>query len=104
MVPLKVKTGAALASAFESVLRDPRYLRHRRPIWVRTDKGKQFLSGEFQRLLKRKGIQFHVCKNPDVKCSVVKRVHRTVKNKIYKYFTYKNTYRYIDVLPKFVRA
>ena len=43
-------------------------------------------------------------KNPDVKCSVVERAHRTVKTKIYKYFTYKNTYRYIDVLPKFVKA
>ena len=42
-----------------------------------------------------------MCKNPDVKCSIVERAHRTVKSK---YFTYKNTYRYIDVLPKFVRA
>jgi len=45
-----------------------------------------------------------VCKNPDVKCSVVERAHRTVKSKIYKYFTHKNTHRYIDVLPKFVKA
>ena len=29
---------------------------------------------------------------------------RKVKNKIYKYFTYKNTYRHIDVLPKVVRV
>ena len=55
-------------------------------------------------MLKREGIQFQVCKNPDVKCSVVERAHRTVKNRIYKYFTYRNTYRYIDVLPKLVRA
>ena len=34
----------------------------------------------------------------------MERAHRTVKNRIYKYFTYKNTYRYIDVLPKFVKA
>jgi hypothetical protein len=34
----------------------------------------------------------------------VERAHRTIKNRIYKYFTYKNTYRYIDVLPKFVAA
>ena len=39
MVSLKVKTGAATAAAFESVLRDPKY-RRRRPIWVRTDRGK----------------------------------------------------------------
>ena len=45
-----------------------------------------------------------MCKNPDVKCSVVEGAHRTIQNRIYKYFTYKNTYRYINVLPKFVRA
>ena len=55
-------------------------------------------------MLKREGIQFQVCKKTDVKCSVVERAHRTVKNNIYKYYTYKITYRYIDVLPKFVRA
>ena len=71
---------------------------------MRTDKGKEFLNRNFQDILKREGIQFPVCKNPDVKCSVVQRAHRTIKNRIYKYFTYKNTYRYIDVLPKFVRA
>ena len=103
MVPLKVKTGAATAAEFESVLRDPKY-RRRRPIWVRTDKGKEFLAREFQAVLKREGIQFQVCKNPDVKCSIVERAHRTVRNRIYKYFTYKNTYTYIDVLPKFVKA
>ena len=45
-----------------------------------------------------------MCKNPDVKYSVVERAQRTIKNRIYKYFTYKYTYRYIYVLPKFVKA
>ena len=103
MVPLKAKTGVAVASAFESALRDSRY-RRRRPVWVRTDKGKEFFSGQFQGVLKCEGIQFQVCKDHDVKCSDVEQSHRTVKNKIYKYFTYKNMYSYIDVLPKFVRA
>jgi len=39
-----------------------------------------------------------------VKCSVVERAHRPIRNRLYKYFTYKNTYRYIDVLPKYVKA
>ena len=95
MVPLKVKKGAAVASAFESVLRDQRNPK-RRPIWVRTDKGKEFLAREFQAVLKRECIQFQVCKNPDVKCTIVQKAHRTVKFKIYKYFTYKNTYSYIS--------
>jgi len=53
-------------------------------------------------MLKREGIQFQVCNYPDVKCSVVERSHRTIRDRLYKYFTYKNSYRYIDVLPKFV--
>jgi hypothetical protein len=54
-------------------------------------------------MLKREGIQFQVCRNPDVKCSIIERAHRTLR-KMYKYFTAKNTYRLIDVLPKFVRS
>ena len=59
---------------------------------------------QFQDMLKSEGIQYQVCKYPDVKCSVVECTHRTIKNRIYKYFTYKNTYINIDVVPKFVRA
>jgi len=55
-------------------------------------------------MLKREGIKFLVCRNPDVKCSVVERAHRTIRDRLYKYFTYKNTFRYIDVLQKFVKA
>ena len=45
-----------------------------------------------------------MCRNPDVKCSVVERAQRTIREKLYRYFTYKNTHRYIHVLPQFVRA
>jgi len=74
----------------------------RRPVWVRSDKGKEFLNVSFQKLLKREGIQFQVCRNPDIKWSIVERVQRTVRDKLYKYFTHKNTYRYVDVLSDFV--
>ena len=103
MVPLRSKTATAVTSAFQSIFKDPRFVR-RRPVWVRTDKGKAFLNKHFQEMLKREGIQFQVCKNSDMKCSVVERAHRTIRDRLYKYFTYKITYRYIDVLPKFVKA
>jgi len=105
MVPVKTKTGPSVASAFRSVFDDPKYSsRKRRPIWVRTDKGKEFLNKYFQDMLRGDGIQFQVCKNPDLKCAVLERAHRTIRGRLYKYFTYKNTYRHIDDLPKFVRA
>jgi len=60
MVPLKSKTDNAVTSAFHSIFKDPRYVR-RRPVWVRTDKGKEFLNKHCQDMLKRQGIQFQVC-------------------------------------------
>jgi hypothetical protein len=99
IVPLRSKTGTAVSSAFRSVL--AKY--SRRPIWVRTDRGKEFLNELFQDMLKE-GIQFNVCRDPNVRCAIVERSYRTIPDKLYKYMTYKNTYRYIDVLPKFVRS
>jgi hypothetical protein len=55
-------------------------------------------------MLKREGIEHQICKNLGVKYSVVERAHRTIRDRIYRYFTYKNTYKFIDVLGDFVRG
>ena len=39
-----------------------------------------------------------------MKCSIIDTAQRTIRDMLYKYFTYKNTGRYIDVLQKFVEA
>jgi hypothetical protein len=69
---------------------------------MQTNKGKEFLN--IQTMLKHEKIQFQVCRNPDVKCAIVERVQRTLRDKLFKYFTYSNSHRYLDVLLKFVRA
>jgi hypothetical protein len=106
IVPLKSKSGPTVTSTFKSIFKDNRYSKpvKSRPIWVQTDKGKEFLNTTFQYMLKHENIQFQVCRSPDVKCSIIERVHRTIRDKLYKYFTYKNTYRYVEVLEKFVTA
>ena len=38
--------------------------------------------------------------NADTEASVVERFNRTLKTKMWKHFTWKNTLKYIDVLPK----
>jgi hypothetical protein len=60
---------------------------------VQRDKGIMYLNKPFQDLMRRKGIEHRICRNPDVKCAVLERVHRTIREKIYKYFTHKNTFR-----------
>jgi len=81
IILLKSKTGKAVTSAFQTILKDPKYFKpiRRRPVWVRTDRGKEFLNRSFQDMLRRKGIQFQICKIPDVKCSVVERAYRTTR-------------------------
>jgi hypothetical protein len=80
MVPPKSKTGTAVTSAFESAVKDPKYSKNmqRRPVWVRTIRSKKFLNKTFQDMLKREGIQFQFCRNPDVNCSIVERDQRTI--------------------------
>ena len=102
---MKTKSGPAITTAFLSIFDDDDPKKpSRRPVWIRSDKGKEFLNTHFQDMLRNEGIQFQVCRNPDVKCAVVELAHRTICDRLYKHFTYKNTLRYIDVLPKFVRA
>jgi hypothetical protein len=53
-------------------------------------------------MLKHEGIQFQFCRKHGVKCSIIESAQRTIRDRLYKYFTNKNTHRYIDVLQKFV--
>jgi hypothetical protein len=84
IVPLRRKAGTAVASAFRSIL--AKYS-HRRPIWVRTDRSKEYLDKSFQNMLKKEGIQFQVCRDTNVKCAIVELSHRTIRDKLNKYMT-----------------
>jgi hypothetical protein len=55
-------------------------------------------------MLTKDGIKFQDCRDPNVKCAIVERSHRKIRDKLYKYITYKITYSYIDELPKFVKG
>ena len=57
----------------------------------------------FQKFLRKNKIEFFIVKS-ELRASVVERFNRTFKNKMYKYFTAKNTLTYIDVLPQLVRS
>ena len=89
LVTLRSNTGTAVASVFTSIFEDSsrRRRRHSHSVWVRTYKSKEFLNRHFREMLKREGFQFQVCRNPDVKCSVFERAHRTIRHRLYKYFS-----------------
>jgi hypothetical protein len=61
---MRSKTGEAGASAFRTTLAKTG---GRRPMAVRTDKGKEFVNSPFRKLLDAEGVEMTPCKNPDVK-------------------------------------
>jgi len=55
-------------------------------------------------MLKRHGIKFYTSENEDLKAAVVERFNRTLKEKMFRYFTHKNTRRYTDVLEDLLHS
>jgi hypothetical protein len=71
---------------------------------LQTDKGTEFLNAIVQSMLRRRNIHHYTSENEDLKASVVERFNRTLKTKMYRYFTHANTRRYLDVLPDLLHS
>ena len=67
------------------------------------DQGTEFKNKHFQNLLKDEGINGYEAIN-DNKAAIVERFNRTFKNKMYRYFTAANTFRYVNVLQNLVKS
>ena len=99
IVPLKTKTGTAVASAFKQVFKES----GRVPARLWTDKGKEFYNKSMKELLeKNNDIVLYSTENEE-KSSVAERWNRTMKQKMWKYFTANNTHKYLDILPALVK-
>ena len=99
MEPLKRKSGDEVAAAFERIFNSPHTTP---PRCLQTDKGTEFTGAKVNQLFKEYHVRYVTTQNPDVKAAVVERVNRTLKTRMWRYLTHKNTYRYIDVLQQLV--
>ncbi|XP_033756181.1 uncharacterized protein LOC117338925 [Pecten maximus] len=88
--------GDSVAIAFKDI-----FTQGRHPSRIRTDKGQEFRAKVVQSLFRTRDIR-HMYAQSEVKAAVSERVLKTVKTKLYRYFTYKQSYRYIDQLQSFV--
>jgi len=99
-IPIKNKGSKEMANAFKTLF-DMSY--PRQPLKLQTDAGKEFLNKDVQSFLKFKGI-VHFVSNSDQKAAVVERFNRTLKSKIWTYFTAIQTYNYLDKLDDFLKS
>ena len=96
VVPLKNKTGPSLVNAFKVTLSSGR-----KPEKIMTDQGTEFLNHHFRALMQNEDIELYNTYN-ETKASIVERLIRTLKTKMWRYFTANKTMRYIDILPDLV--
>ena len=97
-VPLKNKSAASLVAAFTQLLSN------RAPNTLQTDKGTEFLNRPLHKLLKEHGVHHSATHNEETKASIVERFNRTLKTRMWRYFTKNQSVRYVDVLQAFMRS
>ena len=97
-VPLKNKSATSLVTALKSTFTK---------CWLKTlqsDQGLEFLNKSVQALLKMYSIHHFSTHNAETKTSIVERFNRTLKMRMWRYFTKHQTWRYIDVLQDLVQS
>lgn len=97
--PLKRKTGAAVRTAFDDILQTE----GKAPLKLQTDEGKEFGNTVFQQYLKDRHISFFTLKS-QFKAALCERFNRTLKEKMWRYFTHVGNYQWLQVLQSLVNA
>ena len=92
-IPIKNKTGKSIVEAFDFINQKPKKL------WV--DTGSEFYNKIFKKWLNDNNIEMYSTFN-EGKAVVIERFNRTLKNKMFKYFTANGTYKYIDILSSLI--
>ena len=95
-IPMPSKSAASLVAALQIAFADDR------PQTLQTDRGMEFLNKSVQALLARRGVHHFSTHNAETKASIVERFNKTLKTRMWRYFTKVQTWRYIDVLPDLV--
>ena len=96
---LRDKRSSSVLAAFREILEES----GRTPQKVQSDAGLEFTNKTFRKALTDMNIKFYTTFSA-VKSSVVERFNRTLRARMHRYFTHKNTYRYVEVLPHLIRA
>jgi hypothetical protein len=99
--PVKTKRGEDMVIALRAIIKRVGAT----PWKVYSDEGKEFTAGVVQRFFKKRDM-IHICliTSPLFHCGVVERANRTIKERLYRYFTHNNTHKWVDVIQPLVQA
>jgi len=94
-IPIRNKTAGEIIKSFDNIFKV------RKPLKLQTDKGKEFINQKFQNFLKSNNVAWFST-NSEFKASIVERFNRTLKTKMWKYFTQVGNRKWINVLDDLV--
>lgn len=94
--PMKTKTPKEMVSVMQKVFAEGRM-----PQYFRTDKGSEYIGRLTKDYLHEKRIIHFTAVNA-MHANYAERFIRTLKGKLYRYFTKQNTYAYVSILQDFV--
>lgn len=94
-VPLKDKSGPEVANALEAIL-EKHKMKH-----FQTDQGKEFFNKHVKKLMIKYNIN-HYHTFSDLKASIVERLNRTLKQRMWKEFTTQGSYEWLNILQDIV--
>lgn len=89
---LRSKSYKEVIGAFSAVFKQ------RQPENVSSDAGSEFNNKYFKTFLKERDINFYVMRDSRTKCPVIERFNRTIKERMFRFFTKQGNHRYIDIL------
>ena len=97
--PVKKKEHTYMKAAFDHIFRRA----GTKPWKIYTDSGWEFESAQMRAYFSRKDIlKFHSSAERELHATVAERANRTIKDRLYRFFSVENTLRWIDVLEDIV--
>ena len=99
-LPTKRKDGPTLVKTWEKLFE----ITERRPESVRSDKGGEFKNHSMNTFFKQHNINYYTSQNENTKANFVERFLRTLKGKMWRYFTYHGSYRWVDVIQDLITS
>lgn len=98
-VPMKLKNAKSSLKAFKKIVAKSKET----PLKIHSDKGSEFWNKSFRDYLKQKNILMYTTENEN-KASIVERYIRSLKSKMFKYFSANKTLRYVGILDGLVKS
>ena len=97
-IPIKNKTGAVMVQALQMLWKQAS---PRQPQRVQSDDGTEFMNAKVQAFFKQPQVD-HLSTQGDTKAALAEVLIKTLKTKLYRYFTAANTLTYLKALPLIV--